>query len=62
MASEDLQLRLPLGEEEENASSLSATQADTSLLQQLFLDKMFYGCLNFMCFASGFDSLLEKLL
>lgn len=60
VASEDPQLGLPLGEEEENSSSLSATQAGTSLLQQLFLDKIFYGCLNFMCFTSGFDNLLKK--
>lgn len=51
VASEDLQPRLPLGEEEENSFTLSGTQADTSLLQQLLLEKTFYGCLNFMCFT-----------
>lgn len=58
VAPEDLQLRPPQGEEEENASSRCARL----LLLQLFLNKMFYGCLNFMCLVQDFDNLLEKVL
>lgn len=59
VAPEDPQLRLPQGEEEENASSLCARLL---LLLQLFLNKMFYGCLNFMCLVQDFDNLLENVL
>lgn len=59
MAPEDLQLPLPQGEEEEKASSLCARLL---LLLQLFLNKMFHGCLNFMCLVQDFDSLLENVL
>lgn len=59
MAPEDLQLRRPQGEEEEKASSLCARLL---LLLQLFLNKMFHGCLNFMCLVQDFDNLLENVL
>lgn len=59
MAPEDLQLRLPQGEEEEKASSLCARPP---LLLQLFLNKMFYGCLNFMRLVQDFDNLLQNVL
>lgn len=58
MAPEDLQLRLPLGEEEEKSSSLSLRP----LLLLPFLNKMFYGRLNFMCFVQDLDNLLENVL
>lgn len=60
VAPKDPQLRLPQGEEEESASSLCARLL--LLLLQLFLNKMFYGCLNFMCLVQVFDNLLENVL